>query len=127
MSKKLAFEFENCINTFHLRLHNERLETKPHTTYCIIKRFSEYINGEITQIGNVFLCKSNFGCDFIDHQFPHMLSDSDYKRLINEPCTFEMDFWNGFNGTVLSKVMEIQKHIVYSVGNSMWQIHDHKK
>ena len=118
--QNLSSEFGACIDSICLHLHKKRLEKKAHTSYCIVKRFSEFVRGEITDIDKVFSCKSQFGCDFLDHQFLHMMSDTDYERLLNQPCNFVMDFWDGFRGPMFAKVREIQNNVIVNVGNEEW-------
>jgi len=84
---RIALEFGMCVDKLRIRMHHERMERKQHTHYCMIERFSEYINQEL-EIDNVRACTSHFGCDFLDYQYPNMISDKDYERLLSEPCTY---------------------------------------
>ena len=87
MSKQIKIELDVLLDTMSIRMHNDNIEKKAHTYYCIVNRFIDYFNEDII-IDECLSSKSHFGCDFLDYEFPHMISEFDYKRLLNEPCTY---------------------------------------
>ena len=84
---------ENMANEnwkFSSEVHNQYLELIPHTTDCIIHRFSDYFKGQY-QFHELDKCQGRFGCDFINYDNVNRLSfqEYNYNLQLKIPCTYE--------------------------------------